>query len=659
MAGEPLRLGSAWYPEHWPEERWAEDLRLMKAAGMNVTRIAEFAWSRLEPEEGRYELDWLERAVELAAEHGIETVLGTPTAAPPAWLTQRYPETLAIEPNGQRAVHGTRCHFSFTNARYRGFCRAIAEAMAKRFGRNPHVIGWQIDNEYGRVSYDEETRRQFQAWLQRKYGSLENLNERWTASYWSQEYSDWAQIPLPAGGHNPSLMLEFRRFITHTYCDYQRTQTEAIRQHADPRQWITHNFMGWFDLYDHYELSKGLDLASWDFYVGTGHADYLDSGARHDLTRGFKRRNFWIIETQPGSVNWSGVNNVLDRGEVRALAWHDVGHGADAVCYWQWRSALGGQEQYHGSLVAPDGGPRPLHAEVAEIGADFAKASDLLAGTAPASSVAILHSYDDRWAINFQRHHKDFDPVQHLLSFYRALRPLTHEMDIVHPLAPLASYKLVVAPHLHILTDDLVRHLLDYVVGGGHLVLGPRTGMKDEFNALLPSRQPGRLADAAGVHVAEFYALDKPIVLGGKLGPGKAEIWAEWLLVHGEDVEDLLGYGKANGWLDGVTAAATRPVGSGRITTIGAWLDAEAMWRLARWMVKTSGIKPAFRAVPEGVEVCRRVGEGKEAFIVVNHTAKAQHVALPRAMTNALTGRAAAKSLKLAPRGVAVLVPKR
>jgi len=658
MAGEPLRLGSAWYPEHWAESRWAEDLRLMKEAGMNVTRIAEFAWSRLEPEEERYELDWLERAVALAAEHGIETVLGTPTAAPPAWLTQRYPETLAIEPNGQRAVHGTRCHFSFTSARYRHFCRGIAEAMAKRFGRNPHVLGWQIDNEYGRVSYDEETRRQFQAWLQAKYGSLDNLNARWTTSYWSQEYSDWAQIPLPTGGHNPSLMLEFRRFITHTCCDYQRTQTEAIRRHADRRQWITHNFMGWFDLYDHYELCKDLDLASWDFYVGTGHTDYLDSGARHDLTRGFKRQNFWVIETQPGSVNWSGVNNALDRGEVRALAWHDVGHGAEAVCYWQWRSALGGQEQYHGSLVAPDGGPRPLHAEISRIGAEFAKVSDLLAGTAPASSVAILHSYEDRWAINFQRHHKDFDPVGHLLSFYRPLRPLTHEMDIVHPLAPLGSYKLVVAPHLNVLTEEMVQHLLAYVSAGGHLVLGPRSGMKDEFNALLPSRQPGQLAAALGAHVEEFYALDTPIPIGGKLGRGTAQIWAEWLQPDAKDAQILLRYGKSNGWLDGQAAAVTRKLGQGRISYVGTWLDATTMGRVAQWMVKASGVEAAFGAVPEGVEVCRRVGGGKEVFLVVNHTAKAKEVRLPRVMMNALTGRAAAKSLKLSPRGVAVLLPK-
>ncbi len=327
-----MYLGTAWYPEHWPESRWRDDLRLMREAGLKVVRVGEFAWSRLEPAEGQFDLDWLERAVHLAAEYGLVTVMGTPTAAPPAWLTQTYPDVLAVREDGRRATHGNRCHFSPTSLRYRQFCERIAGQMAARFGHNPHVIGWQIDNEYNSVSYDDQTRAQFQAWLREKYGSLNALNAHWTTAYWSQEYTDWAQIPLPIGGHNPALMLEWRRFITDVYRLYQRAQIDAIRRHADPRQWITHNFMGWFDLFDHYAVSADLDLAAWDNYVGTGHLDYLNNGAVHDLTRGFKRKNFWLMETQPGCVNWQAVNNVLDRGEVRAMAWHAVGHGPMRCC---------------------------------------------------------------------------------------------------------------------------------------------------------------------------------------------------------------------------------------------------------------------------------------------------------------------------------------
>jgi beta-galactosidase len=651
-----MRLGCAWYPEHWHEARWPEDLSLMRDAGMNVVRIAEFAWSRMEPEEGRFEFDWLDRAIALAAEHGLQSVVGTPTAAPPAWLTFKYPETLATRETGARATHGNRCHYSPTSVLYRRFCRRIAEEMAKRFGHNRHVIGWQIDNEYNSVSYDDDARRQFQAWLRRRYRDLDSLNQHWTTAYWSEEYTDWEQIPLPIGYHNPSLMLEWRRFITHVYRTFQREQIDAIRKHAAPRQWITHNFMGWFDLYDHYELTKDLDIASWDNYIGTGHLDYLSNGAVHDLTRGFKRRNFWLMETQPGWVNWSGVNNPLDRGEVRCMAWHAVGHGADAVLYWQWRAALGGQEQYHGSIVAPDGRPRPLYEEVQQLGNEFAGVGRALRDTTVAAPIAILHSYDDRWAINFQRHHRDFDPVRQLVAYYRPLRARGYAVDVIHPMAPLRKYRLVIAPWLHMLDERTARHLRAYVRSGGHLLLGPRSGMKDPYDALLPSRQPGPLAGDLGAYVEEFYALDRAVPVAGTLGDGEARIWAEWLQADEADVEALLSYGPSNGWLDGQPAMVTRKLGRGRMTYVGACLDGALMDRVAEWLTQVSGVNSPPLAPPGGVELCVRAGERGSVCILINHTAEPREVALPKPAKEVLSGRRFDAALELPPRGVAVLV---
>lgn len=651
-----MLLGCAWYPEHWDESRWDEDLRLMREAGITMVRMAEFAWSRLEPEEGRFVFDWLDRAVALAARRDIVTILGTPTAAPPAWLTQRYPETLAVREDGHRATHGARCHYAPTSARYRECCRRIAEEMAKQFGANPHVIGWQIDNEYGSVSYDEDTRAQFQQWLREQYQTLDNLNARWTTAYWSQEYSDWSQIPLPVGGHNPGLRLEFRRFNTHVYRTFQRVQIDAIRKYATPEQPITHNFMGLFDLFDYYELSEDLDIASWDSYVGSGHLQFLDNGATHDLTRGLKGKNFWLLETQPGFVNWCGVNNALDRGEVRTMAWHAVGHGADIVSYWQWRSALNGQEQYHGSLVAPDGTPRPLYAEVAQVGEEFSRVSDLLHGTTPAAEVAFLHGYADRWAIDFQRHHRDYDPVRYLQSFYRPLRAMGFDADIVKPTASLANYPLVIAPILHLLDDALAARLTDYVRGGGHLVLGARSGVKDDANALLPSRQPGPLAALLGGHVEEFYALDQPVPVAGPWGTGEASIWAEWLRPDAKDVEVLLSYTVANGWLDGQPAMISRRIDEGRITYVGAWFDDALMRRVLNWMTHASALRPVFTNIPEGVEICRRSGNGKDVFLVINHAARPCQVPLPRPMRDMLTGNVHRQWATLPARELVVLV---
>ncbi len=331
--------------------------------------------------------------------------------------------------------------------------------------------------------------------------------------------------------------------------------------------------MGWFDGFDHYTVAQDLDLAAWDDYVGQGHLNPARNGATHDLTRGFKQKNFWVIETQPGSVNWAEINNALDKGEVRAMAWHDVGHGADAVSYWQWRSALSGQEQYHGVIVGTDGTPVPLFSEVAQIGKEFEKAAPALANTAVRSEVAILHSYDSRWAIQWQKHNKNYDPVEELVSYYAPIRAIAQSIDIVPPTASLAQYKLVVAPGLNVLSDAAAKNLMAYVQNGGHLVLGQRSAMKDDDNALQPQRQPGPLGELLGGRVDQYYALTDPVPFSGDWGSGEGGLWAELLSTRDADTQVLMRYGKGNGWLDNQPAAITRKVGRGRITYIGAWLD--------------------------------------------------------------------------------------
>lgn len=654
-----ILMGDAWYPEQWPESRWEEDLKMMEAADLKVVRIAEFAWSRMEPSEGRYDLDWLERAIALAAKHHIVSVLGTPTATPPAWLTQKYPDTLRVEQNGQRVTHGNRAHASVSSLRYREFCRQITEQMARRFGHNPNVVGWQIDNEYGYalMSYDDITHQKFQDWLKAKYKTLDNLNSRWTTQYWSQAYDNWSEIPIPVGGHNPGLMLEWKRFVGHEWTEYQQNEIDVIRKFSEPRQFITGNFMGFFDGFDHYEITAPLTFASWDDYVGSGHVDSAFNGLSHDLTRGFKRQNFWVMETQPGAVNWHSINNFLNRGEARAMAWQAIGHGADDVNYWQWRSALNGQEQYHGVLVGADGMPVPFYDEVSQTAHEFAKVESSFRDTVPVSEVALLYSYDSHWAIQFQKHTQDYDDIGLLKSYYRALRQLSQSVDVVSGYAPLDDYKLVVAPNLNVLPKDLADHLLEYARNGGNLVLGPRSGMKDEYNALLPQRQPGFIAEPLGARVEQYYALEKdvPVAVSGAWGSGKASIWAEQLKSMASDAEVLLKYGKSNGWLDDQPAVVTRAYGKGRITYIGAVLDDKLTAAAAEWMVQKSGVKPVFGPVPDGVEVSRRMGGGKQVFILVNYAGESRTVTLPRSMKLLLANKKSDKA-ELPQYGVEVLL---
>jgi beta-galactosidase len=527
--------------------------------------------------------------------------------------------------------------------------------MAIRFGHDPNVIGWQIDNEIQPPSFDAVTQEQFHLWLQQKYGRIQELNRHWSTAYWSQTYDDFAEVPLHSKNQNPGLLLDFKHFVTATWLSYLENQVQAIRPHADARQFITTNTMHWNAGFDHYVVHRPLDMAAWDEYLENGRYAWLDQAVQHDLVRGYERKNFWVMETQPAFVNWQPVNRALDPGQMREVAWQAVGHGADAVLYWQWRSALNGQEQYHGTLLGADGTPVPAYREVQMIGAEFEQAGSVVAGTTPHSPVAMLQSYDSRWAIDFQRHHKDFDPIEEFSAFYRPLELGAQAIDIISPDSPLEAYPLVVAPALNVLSQSQAERLADYIRRGGHLVLGPRSGMKDPYNALWPRGQPGPLAELVGGRVEQFYALDQPVGVAGEFGAGRATVWAEALSTQSPDTQVLMRYGNSNGWLEGQAAVLTRRIGEGSVTYIGAWLDATLLRKMTdRWLA-AAGVKPIIAGVSADVEVCERSGNGRKLWIIINHGDSPQTVHLPVPMTRLLAAAAAADVIQLAPHDVGVL----
>jgi beta-galactosidase len=625
--------------------------------------MGEFAWSTFEPVEGEFQFGWLDRAINMLAENGILTVMGTPTAAPPAWLTQKYPDTLAVNEHGHKLEHGQRCHYCVNSPDYHKRVKSIVKKMAGHFGKNPNVIGWQFDNEYNTVCYCDTCRVAFQKYLQEEFTSLDNLNEQWTTRYWSQTYTDWEQIPIPKSGHNPGLMMAFQQFVTHSYWKFQKIQLDILRKNIPDEVWTTHNFMGWFPTYDHYKMSADLDLASWDWYVGTGHPDYTASGATHDLTRGFKRRNFWVMETQPGNVNWHSINNQVDQGEARSMAWHAVGHGADALLYWQWRSALNGQEQYHGSLVDQSGQPRPFYDDAAQIGREFAKVSDLLADSEVKAKVAILNDYNSRWSINWQRQHKDFDYVDHLRNYYKPFAVRNIPVDILSADEPLDGYRLVIAPGLAILTPERVRHLTEFVERGGNLVLTLRSGMKDMFNSLLPQRQPGELAALTNVEVEEYYPLDVSVPVVSKTFTGTSSLWAERLRIldPSQDTKIVARYGKQNGWLDDQAAITVTLKNNSKsyVYYVGAYLDEASQFTLTNIILTAVDLQSPLQT-PQGVEVCQRVSPaGERIYIVINHRNVPQTMKLPWPAHDHLGDTDCSGELSLPAYGVAVLTKRK
>lgn len=655
-APPPLLLGAAWYPEQWPESRWNADLDLMQKAHLHVVRVAEFAWTALEPEEGKYDFDWLERAINLAGQHGISVILGTPTAGPPVWMATKYPDILVADENGQRYHGSTRNHYNWCSPRYRQFVRDIDVRLAQRFGHNPYVIGWQIDNEYSKMSFDSDTQAQFHAWLQQRFGTLDNLNRAWTTAYDNQTYSAWDEIPLVNGAqdNNPGLWLASKEFISDSLRAYQKVQLDALRQYADPRQKITTNMMGWYDLYDHYTVGQDLDIIAWDNPQVEGRLDPVRNGAAHDLMRGLKGSNYWVMETTAGPRGGNNASVMLPKGAMRAAMWHDIGHGADLVSYWQWRDALNGGEQNHGALVDVDGQPDPVYAEIAQVGREFEKAGPAMKGTRVEARVAILHSYPSRWTIDWQKMNPAYDAINELMSYYKSLHALGYTIDIVPPDRNLAKYKVVFAPGLNVLTQAEADNLTGYVKQGGHLVLGQRSGMKDGYEARWPQRQPGPLAALLGARVEQYTALDAPIETSGAWGQAKAEMFAEQLDPQAAGVQVLMRYQAPHSWLDSQPAVVRRNIGRGSITYAGVWLDDAGMKRAVQALLHDSGARPDLFPVPAGVEVYRRAANHRQIFIVENDSPQEQTVALPAAMRNVLTGERVSTAT-LPVYGVAVL----
>lgn len=340
--------------------------------------------------------------------------------------------------------------------------------------------------------------------------------------------------------------------------------------------------------------------------------------------RGLKRHNFWVMEAQPGWVNWGANNRALEPGQTRELAWQAVAQGADALLYWQWRSAPGGQEQYHGTLVGADGAPMPIYPEIAKTAAEFAKVGPLLAGTTPQADIAILYSRDSRWAIEQQSFARDYDAVGTMKDWYRPLFVAGRTVDVLPPSADLSRYRLVLAPSLNVLDAATAQALERYVRAGGHLILGPRSGMKDGDNALWSIRQPGPLAPLLGAHVEAFYALDETVPVAGGVA-GTARAWAETIAIDQPDVEVLARYA-SGGWLAGRAAIVTRAVGRGRITYVGALLDLAAQAAILDRYIE--GL-PSPTSSSGALELTTRTGAGWRLLIAINHADQVMPFAFP------------------------------
>jgi beta-galactosidase len=615
-----METGVCYFPEHWPEATWAEDAARMHELGLSWVRIGEFAWSALEPESGALHFDWLDRAIDTLGDAGLKVVLCTPTATPPKWLIDRSPDILPVGADGAVRRFGSRRHYCFTSPTYRHETERIVRLLGERYGEHGAVHAWQLDNEYGCHDtvrcYCDACASAFRLWLEARYGDIVALNEAWWTRFWSQHYRSFAEVDLPnltVTEPNPSHSLDFYRFASDQVIGYNRLQTGLLRE-LSPGRRLTHNAMGFFGDFDHHALAADLDTLTWDSYplghleesplpdevkaryLRVGHPDLI--GFMHDLYYGAGDRPFWVMEQQPGQVNWAPSNPLPAPGAVELWSHQAFAHGADAVVYFRWRAALGAQEQLHAGLRLHDGGPDRASNEACRVAATLPRRK---AHRTP--SVALLFDYPSLWAGELQPHAQGWSTWALVVGWYAALRALAIDVDIVPTGRDLTPYRLALAPALMLVDGELATHLQGYVERGGTLVLGPRSGSKGPSN-LSYAPAPGPLAQLAGVRIDHVDALRPGITGEVAWGDGSFSYhtWAD--LLTPIEAEPLAHY--RDPAYGGAAALTQRTLGAGSCITLGAWGSDALHGALFARLLTQSGVP--WQQLPEGVRVTRRSG---------------------------------------------------
>lgn len=628
--GDGIWYGADYNPEQWPEQTWAEDVELMRRAGVNLVSVGIFSWALLEPAPGRYVFDWLDRAIDLLHDGGISVDLATATASPPPWLAHRHPETLPRRADGTVLWPGGRQAYCPSSPVFRDHSLALVEAVARRYARHPAVVLWHVSNELGCHNvhcYCDVSAEAFRGWLRERYGDLDSLNAAWGTAFWSQRYHDWAEINPPRTAPtfaNPTQQLDFLRFSS----DEQRAQLRAERELLNRLvpQPVTTNFMigTGIKYLDYHSWASDVDVVSNDHYLTAADPQpQVNLALAADHTRGVAGGAPWLLmEHSTSAVNWQPRNVAKTPGQMRRNSLAHVARGADGVLFFQWRASRAGAEKFHSALVPHAGPDTKVFREVCRLGADLRALAEVR-GSRVDADVAILFDYEAWWGAELDSHPSvDVTYTDRLSALHAALWRAGVTADVVHPSADLSRYRLVVVPTLYLVRDADADALRRFVETGGTAVVTYFSGIVDEHDHIRLGGYPGAFRDLLGVRVEEFFPLREGETV--RLDDGaRADVWTEWL--HAEGAEVLAAY--TDGPLPGVPALTRHAVGAGAAWYVGTRLDDEATDRLVARLLAETGVRPPVRA-PAGVEVVRRRSADRSWLFVVNHTTEPARLAV-------------------------------
>lgn len=639
-----LYYGGDYNPEQWSPEVWAEDMALMKAAGVNLATVGVFSWSSLEPEPGRYEFGWLDQVLDLLHSNGIRANLATPTASPPPWFSLAHPDALPVTEDGVRLLHGSRDTYCVCAPAYREAAVGMAKVLGERYGDHPALAMWHVHNEYGSTCYCDHVAVAFRSWLERRYGELPALNAAWTTAFWSQGYSAWEQVFPPRRTQylpNPSQVLDFRRFLSDELLDAYREQRTVLRG-FNPDIPITTNFVfgSWVPV-DHWRWAREVDLVAIDHYPGNaGIEAEQDTAFGADLARAWGGGRWLLMEQAASVINQGGRMMAKEPGRMTRNSLSHLARGSAGALFFQWRASQGGAERFHSGMVPHAGPDTRAFREITELGTLLPR----LAEADPAAveaEVAILWDAESWWATQGPAlPSPEIDYLAAVRAAHRQLWNLGVATDFAHPSSDLTAYRAVIVPSLYLVSDEAAAALGRYADGGGQLLITSLSGIADPTAQIRLGGYPGAFRELLGIRVEEFQPVDGRIELDtGAIAEG----WSERVLLEG--AEAIAHY--QGGTLDGMPAI-TRRANAWYTST---WLTDPAYEALMEQVVRAAGITPP--GLPRGVEVVTRRAGATQYRFVLNHTTAP--VSLPYGGFDLVTGELTGDRFTVPAGGWAVL----
>ena len=636
--------GAYYYPEHWEESQWERDLKQMHELGFEFTHFAEFAWAQLEPQEGVYDFSWLDRAVALAAKYDLKVVMCTSTATPPVWLSRKYPEILLKSEDGTVQDHGARQHASFASPVYRKLAYRMIEELARHYGNDSRIIGWQLDNEPAvQFDYNQAAEEAFREFLKEKYHhNIQELNAAWGTAFWSEVYSRFEEITLPKTAQmfmNHHQILDYRRFAAKQTNDFLNEQCRLIKKYAK-NQWVTTNYIPDYDK-GHIGGSKDLDFVSYTRYMvygdneGIGRRGYrVGNPLRIAMANDFFRPvngTYGVMELQPGQVNWGSINPQPLPGAVRLWLWSVFAGGSDFICTYRYRQPLYGTEQYHYGIVGTDGvtvtpGGREYEQfmkEIRSLRKDYRPKEDK-PETYLKRKTAILWNPENYWSIDRQKQNATWNTFAHVDKYYRTLKSYAAPVDFISEEKDFSQYPVMIVPAYQLADKELVARWKKYVEEGGNLVLTCRTAQKDRFGRLPEAPFGSMIDELTGNHI-EFYDLLLSQDPGQVKMDGKVYTWNTWgeILQPGASNEVWATY--TNEFYEGKPAVTFRKLGKGSVTYIGVDSSDGALERQVLDKLY-SRLQIEVMNLPYGVTMEYRNGLG----IVLNYSDQPYQFALPQ-----------------------------